>query len=37
MIHIRRDSTVYELLTFFAYVGEFPYAAIPLLGGYDTN
>ena len=37
MIHIRCDSTVYELLTFFAYVGEFPYAAIPLLGGYDTN
>jgi len=37
MIHIRCDSTVHELLTFFAYVGEFPYAAIPLLGGYDTN
>ena len=36
MIHIRQDSTVYEMLTFLSYVGEFPYASISLLGRYET-
>ena len=36
MIHIRQDSTVYEMLIFLSYVAEFPYASIALLGSYET-
>ena len=36
MIHIRQDSTVYEMLTFLSYVGEFPYASISLFVNYET-
>lgn len=36
MIHIRQDSTVYEILTLLSYVAEFPYASIALLGSYET-
>ena len=36
MIYIRQDSIALELLTFLAYVGEFPYASISLLGNFET-
>lgn len=36
MIYIRQDSLVYELLTFLACVGEFPYASIHLFGNKET-
>lgn len=36
MIYIRRDTLVYELLTFLAYVGEFPYASLHLLGNKEV-
>ena len=36
MIYMRQDTLAYELLTFLAYVGEFPYASMHLLGNKDV-
>lgn len=36
MIYVRQGTLVYELLTFLAYVGEFPYSSIHLLGKKET-
>lgn len=36
MITIRRDTLAYELLTFLAYVGEFPYSSLQLLGNSEV-
>ena len=36
MIRIQQDTLAYELLTILAYVGEFPFASIYLLGNKDV-
>ena len=36
MISIRRDTLAYEMLTFLAYVGEFPYSSLHLLGNSEV-
>ena len=36
MIYIRQDTLAYELLTFLAYVGEFPYASMYLFGNKEV-
>ncbi len=36
MISIRQDALAYELLTFLAYVGEYPYSSLHLLGNKEV-
>lgn len=36
MIRIQQNTLAYELLTILAYVGEFPFASLPLLGNKDV-
>ena len=36
MIRIQQNTLAYELLTILAYVGEFPFASLPLLGNRDV-